>query len=81
MHYYGFKSGLRISRLGMITHYALLPALQHDIQSTDILPEEFEGAAPADKGFIDERRQSLLLECHGIPGSHDAAKEYENHAS
>ncbi|MGX9728958.1 MAG: transposase [Candidatus Electronema sp. VV] len=28
--------------------------------------EEFEGAAPADKGFIDERRQSLLLERHGI---------------
>ncbi|MGX9728959.1 MAG: hypothetical protein ACTFAK_17085 [Candidatus Electronema sp. VV] len=26
MHYYGFKLCLRISRLGMITHYALLPA-------------------------------------------------------
>ena len=66
MHYYGFKLGLRISRLGMITHYALLPARPHDIQSIDILLEEFEGAAPADKGFIDERRQSLLLERHGI---------------
>lgn len=66
MHYYGFKLGLRISRLGMITHYALLPARPHDIQSIDILLEEFEGAAPADKGFIDENRQSLLLERHGI---------------
>ncbi|MGX9728673.1 MAG: transposase [Candidatus Electronema sp. VV] len=43
-----------------------LHARPHDIQSTDILLEEFEGAAPADKGFIDERRQSLLLERHGI---------------
>ncbi|MGX9726668.1 MAG: hypothetical protein ACTFAK_04915 [Candidatus Electronema sp. VV] len=50
----------------MITHYALLPARPHDIQSIDILLEEFEGAAPADKGFIDEHRQSLLLERHGI---------------
>ncbi|CAK8712339.1 Transposase DDE domain-containing protein [Candidatus Electronema aureum] len=66
MHYYGFKLGLRISRLGMIRHYPLLPARPHDIQSIDILLEEFEGAAPADKGFIDERRQSLLLERHGI---------------
>ncbi|MCW5200626.1 hypothetical protein VU07_02260 [Desulfobulbus sp. F4] len=59
MHCYGFKSGQRISRPGMITHCALLPARPHDIQSMDILPEEFEGAAPADKGFINERRQSL----------------------
>ncbi len=29
-HYYGFKLGLRISRLGMITHYALLPARPHE---------------------------------------------------
>ena len=31
-----------------------------------ILLEEFKGTAPADKGFIDERRQSLMLEHHGI---------------
>lgn len=66
MHYYGFKLGLRISRLGMITHYALLPARPHDIQSIDTLLEGFEGTAAADKGFIDEFRQSLLLKRHGI---------------
>ena len=66
MHYYGFKLGLRISRLGMITHYPLLAARPHDIQSLETLLEGFEGMAPADKGFIDEYRQSLLLERHRI---------------
>ncbi len=66
MHYYGFKLGLRISQIGMITHYTLLPARPHDIQSIDTLLEEFEGTAAADKGFIDEFRQSLLLKRHGI---------------
>ncbi len=66
MHYYGFKLGLRISRLGMITHYPLLAARPHDIQSLDTLLEDFEGMAPADKGFIDEYRQSLLLERYRI---------------
>lgn len=66
MHYYGFKLGLRISRIGMITHFALLPARPHDIQSMDTMLEGFEGIAPADKGYIDEQRQSLLLDRHGI---------------
>lgn len=66
MHYYGFKLGLRISRLGMITHYPLLSARQHDIQSIDTLLDGFQGIAPADKGFIDEYRHSLLLERHKI---------------
>jgi hypothetical protein len=66
MHYYGFKLGLRISRLGMITHYPLLPARPHDIQSIDTLLDGFEGIAPADKGFIDAYRHSLLLKRHGI---------------
>ena len=66
MHYYGFKLGLRVSRNGMITHYSLLPARPHDIQSLEALLEEFEGIAPADKGFIDEFRQALLLKRHGI---------------
>jgi hypothetical protein len=66
MHYYGFKLGLRISQLGMITHYPLLAARPHDIQSLDTLLEGFEGIAPADKGFIDEYRHSLLLERHRI---------------
>ncbi|MGX9726647.1 MAG: hypothetical protein ACTFAK_04800 [Candidatus Electronema sp. VV] len=67
----------------MITYYALLPARPHDIQSIYILLEEFECVAPADKGFIDERRQSLLLERHGIlvVTCHAAAKEYENYAA
>jgi hypothetical protein len=66
MHYYGFKLGLRISRLGMITHYPLLAARPHDIQSLDTLLEGFQGLAPADKGFIDAFRQALLAERHGI---------------
>ncbi|HET8689040.1 MAG TPA: IS982 family transposase [Methanosarcina sp.] len=66
MHYYGFKLGLRISQLGMITHYPLLPARPHDIQSIDALLEGFQGIAPADKGFIDAYRHSLLLERHEI---------------
>ena len=66
MYYYGFKLGLRISQLGMITHYSLLSARPHDIQSIDTLLEGFEGIAPADKGFIDEHRQALLRERQGI---------------
>jgi hypothetical protein len=66
MNYYGFKLGLRISRPGMITHHCLLPARPHDIQSLETLLEGFEGIAPADKGFIDEFRQSILLKRHGI---------------
>jgi hypothetical protein len=66
MPYYGFKLGLRISRMGMITHYPLLAARPHDIQSLDSLLEGFEGVAPADKGFIDQYRNALLLERHRI---------------
>src|SRR5215211_5251560 len=36
------------------------------IQNLDTLLEDFEGIAPADKGFIDEYRHSLLLERHRI---------------
>ncbi len=66
MRYYGFKLGLRISRLGMITHYPLLPARPHDIQNIDTLLDGFQGRAPADKGFLDACRHSLLLERHNI---------------
>ena len=66
MHYYGFKLGLRISRSGTITHFPLLPARPHDIQSLDTLLEGFEGLVPADKGFIDAYRQALLAERHRI---------------
>lgn len=60
LHYYGFKLGLHISRLGMITHYPLLAARPHDINALDTLREGFEGLAPADKGFIDAYRHALL---------------------
>jgi len=59
-HYYGFKLGMRISRLGMITHYALLPARPHDIQLLDDLLAGFTGVAIGDKGFIDAVRQQDL---------------------
>lgn len=60
LHYYGFKLGLRISRLGMITHYALLPARPHDLQLLDDLLAGFRGVAIGDKGFIDAIRQQEL---------------------
>lgn len=61
MHYYGFKLGLRISRLGMITHFDLLPARPHDIQLLDDLLDGFYGhTILSDKGFIDAHRQALL---------------------
>jgi hypothetical protein len=60
LYYYGFKLGLRISRLGMITHYTLLPARPHDIQLLDDLLAGFTGVAIGDKGFIDAVRQQEL---------------------
>ena len=60
LHYYGFKLGLRISRLGMIIHAPLLPARPHDSQLLDDLIEGFRGVVPADKGFIDAFRQEQL---------------------
>jgi len=66
LHYYGFKLGLRISRVGMIVHFPLLAARPHDIQAVDDLVEGFCGTVPADKGFIDAFRQALLQERHAI---------------
>jgi len=66
LHYYGFKLGLRISRIGMITHYPLLAARPHDIHALDTLLEGFEGIAAGDKGFIDAFRHALLAERHGV---------------
>lgn len=62
LKYYGFKLGLRLSRCGMITHFPLLPARPHDIQLLDDLVDGFAGLVPADKGFIDQARQTLLAE-------------------
>ena len=60
LHYYGFKLGLRVSRVGMIIHYPLLPARPHDSQLLDDLIAGFEGVVPADKAFVDSFRQENL---------------------
>jgi hypothetical protein len=58
--YYGFKLGLRVSRCGFITHYPLLDARTHDVKHLPALVEEFQGIAPADKGFLDPVTQERL---------------------
>lgn len=66
LDYYGFKLGLRVSALGMITHFPLLSARAHDVNHTNALVEGFSGLCPADKGFIDPFRQPLLLDRYGV---------------
>jgi len=66
LHYYGFKLGLRISRCGMITHFPLLAARPHDINSLEVLVEDFHGIAPADKGFIALPLQQQLAQEQGV---------------
>ena len=66
LDYYGFKLGLRITRCGMITWCPLLPARPHDIQLLDDLVAGFAGLVPADRGFIDTFRQTLLADRHGV---------------
>ena len=60
MKYYGFKLGLRISQIGMIIHYSLLPARPHDSQLLDDLIAGFSGIVIGDKAFIDGWRQPIL---------------------
>lgn len=62
MDYYGFKLGLRVSRIGMITHFPLLSARTHDVHHLGSLIEGFSGTVAADKGFIDEYQHQLWLE-------------------
>ena len=66
MRYYGFKLGLRIARSGMITWYPLFSARPHDVQFLTELVQGYTGIVPADKGFIDARRQALLAERQGV---------------
>ena len=66
MDYYGFKLGLRVSQIGMITHFPLLNARSHDVIHTNALVEDFSGLCPADKGFIDPFRQPLLFQRYGV---------------
>jgi hypothetical protein len=60
LHYYGFKLGLRISRVGMIIDFPLLPARPHDSQLLDDLIAGYEGVVPADRAFINQSRQETL---------------------
>jgi hypothetical protein len=78
LHYYGFKLGLRISRLGMIIHYPLLPARPHDSRLLDDLISGFEGIVPADKGFIDSFRQESLARKRHVELVVPARKNMEN---
>lgn len=58
MDYDGFKLGLRVSRIGMMTHFPLLTARSHDVNHTNALVEGFSGMCPADKAFIERRAAS-----------------------
>jgi hypothetical protein len=68
MHYYGFKLGLRISRLGMITHYPVLAARPHDIQSLDTLLERYRiiVVTPVRKNMQTNLPKQLLTFCKRI---------------
>jgi hypothetical protein len=66
LDYYGFKLGLRVSPIGMITHFPLLNARAHDVNHTNALVEGFAGLCPADKGFLDPFRQPLLFQRYGV---------------
>ena len=66
LSYYGFKLGLRVSAIGVVTHPPLLNARAHDVNHTFALVEGLSGLCPADKGFIDPFRQPLLSERYGV---------------
>jgi len=66
LDYYGFKLGVRVSAIGMITHFPLLSARAHDVNHTNALVEGCSGLCPADKGFIDPWRQPLLLDRYAV---------------
>ncbi|MDQ3754144.1 MAG: IS982 family transposase [Acidobacteriota bacterium] len=63
---YGFKLGLRVSAMGMMTHFPLLSARAHDVNHTNALVEGFAGLCPADKGFIEPFRLPLLQDRYGV---------------
>jgi hypothetical protein len=66
LHYYGFKLGLRCSRLGMITAAVLLPARPHDVNFTEELVVGSAHIVLGDKGFWDPFRQTLLKTRYGL---------------
>ena len=65
MHYYGFKLGLRVSRLGMITSAVLLNARAHDVNYLEELVDGFSQTILGDKGFIEPFREMLLADRYG----------------
>ncbi len=75
--YYGFKLGLRVSAVGMITHFPLLNARSHAVTHTNSLVEGFNGLCPADKGFIDPFRQPLLQQRYGVKIGHSRQIKHE----
>ncbi|MFQ5419351.1 MAG: IS982 family transposase [Anaerolineae bacterium] len=68
MHYFGLKGGIRIAANGMIVHAPLLPARPHDSQFTHDLLEGIPTGTLglADKGFLDEAKQTSLKVKHGL---------------
>lgn len=65
LHYYGFKLGVRVSRIGLITFAWLLPARPHDVNFTEELVSGFGKTVLGDKGFLDPFRQELLNDRYG----------------
>lgn len=65
LHYYGFKLGLRVSRIGMITSAVLLPARPHDVNFTEELVGGLGKTILGDKGFLDAWRTELLENRYG----------------
>ena len=65
LHYYGFKLGLRVSRIGMITSALLLPARPHDVNFTEELVGGLGKTMLGDKGFLDLWREELLQNRYG----------------
>ena len=63
-HYYGFKLGLRVTRIGMITLAELLAARPHDVNFTTTLAVGGK-IVLGDKGFLDPFRQTLLEDRYG----------------
>jgi hypothetical protein len=64
-YYYGFKLGLRVSRIGMITSACLLSSRAHDVNHTEELIDGFGKIVLGDKGFLDQFRAELLKDRYG----------------
>lgn len=81
-HYYGFKLGLRVSRIGMITSAVLLPARPHDVNFTEELVSGGGKIVLGDKGFIDHFRGQLLEDRYGtkliVPNRKNMKDQSEN---